>query len=231
MPDDLELRRAEDARYEDVEIAPTIVAERPSIDLGTPDESPRASAPFLASYADRAEPSPSRRWPLVIALIAGLAIGFAGGYAAGGRQNAPSSPTAVALASPPRNAPTGSTSPAAAPAPREYTEDAVKKPAEKAPVTIPPSRPLVVLKQETTDKRGRRAVASNAPAVLDIESRPAGAKVFLDNKQVGTTPYSTTKIVAGRHGLRLERSGYRRWTSIVIIVAGKRHRVTASLEK
>jgi serine/threonine-protein kinase len=69
-----------------------------------------------------------------------------------------------------------------------------------------------------------------AGAVL-IESRPTGAKVFLDGKLIGTTPMAMSSVSAGEHAVRLEYDGYRRWTSSVRVVAGEQNRVTASLER
>jgi hypothetical protein len=64
-----------------------------------------------------------------------------------------------------------------------------------------------------------------------IESRPTGAKVFLDGKLIGTTPLAMPSVSAGEHAVRLEYDGYRRWTSSVRVVAGEQNRVTASLER
>jgi hypothetical protein len=64
-----------------------------------------------------------------------------------------------------------------------------------------------------------------------VESRPAGAKVYLDGKLLGTTPLSLPSVPAGDHALRLERDGYRRWSTSVTVVASENNRVTASLER
>jgi len=66
---------------------------------------------------------------------------------------------------------------------------------------------------------------------LAIESRPTGARVFLDGKLIGKTPLATASVPAGEHAVRLEYDGYRRWTSSVRVVAGEQNRVTASLER
>jgi len=66
---------------------------------------------------------------------------------------------------------------------------------------------------------------------LDVDSKPTGAKVYLDNKLIGTTPLRIPSVSAGSHAVRIERDGYRRWSSSVRIVAAERHRVTASLER
>jgi hypothetical protein len=65
---------------------------------------------------------------------------------------------------------------------------------------------------------------------LTIISKPAGASVFLDGRDVGKTPLSVPAVTAGSHVVRLELAGYRRWSSSVRIVAGQKERVTASLE-
>jgi hypothetical protein len=66
---------------------------------------------------------------------------------------------------------------------------------------------------------------------LSIDSRPDGAKVFIDGKLAGTTPLQVAGLDAGEHVVRLERDGYRRWSSSVRVVASEQNRVTASLEK
>ena len=66
---------------------------------------------------------------------------------------------------------------------------------------------------------------------FSVESRPSGAKVFVDSRPVGTTPLVVSDVTAGEHAVRLELDGYRRWTSSVRVVANERGRVTASLEK
>ena len=63
------------------------------------------------------------------------------------------------------------------------------------------------------------------------DSRPQGATVFIDGKLAGATPLSVPAVPAGDHAVRLEREGYRRWTSSVRIVAPGQNRVTASLER
>jgi hypothetical protein len=66
---------------------------------------------------------------------------------------------------------------------------------------------------------------------LFVDSRPSGAKVFVDGKLTGTTPLSLASVAAGEHAVRLEYDGYRRWTSSVRVVASEQNRVTASLER
>jgi serine/threonine protein kinase len=98
--------------------------------------------------------------------------------------------------------------------------------------------PLVRARGPASRGTQASALASSTPGraggvggALTIESRPAGAKVYLDGKLVGATPVSVAVVSAGEHAIRLERDGYRRWSSSVHIVASEQHRVTASLER
>ena len=85
--------------------------------------------------------------------------------------------------------------------------------------------------------RARAAAAAVGPAgsrftgALAVDSRPAGARVFVDDKVVGTTPMALPAVSAGSHVIRLEHEGYRRWSSSVRVIASEQNRVTASLER
>ena len=87
----------------------------------------------------------------------------------------------------------------------------------------------------------QQSIPTSAPAAsattgqlvggLTVDSRPQGAAVFIDGKLAVATPLNVPAVPAGEHAVRLEREGYRRWTSSVRIVASGQNRVTASLEK
>ena len=97
-----------------------------------------------------------------------------------------------------------------------------------------PTPPVIVVMTRTRAAAATaRGGTADAPAfgVLSVESRPAGARVFLDGALVGTTPLMLPRVGTGEHAVRLEHDGYRRWVSSVRILAGERNRVTASLEK
>jgi hypothetical protein len=108
-------------------------------------------------------------------------------------------------------------------------------------VVISPSRPAqsvnVSLERARVPPPARPAPAASASATtggagaLVVDSRPAGAKVYLDGKLIGSTPLSLPTVTAGEHAVRLERDGYRHWSSSVRVVASERNRVTASLER
>jgi serine/threonine-protein kinase len=100
-------------------------------------------------------------------------------------------------------------------------------PAERR-VTITRARPAQSM---TVALEATRASATPAESgTLRVESRPAGAKVYVDGTLIGTTPVSQP-VMSGEHGVRLELSGYRDWTSSVRVAGAATSRVTASLER
>jgi serine/threonine protein kinase len=63
-----------------------------------------------------------------------------------------------------------------------------------------------------------------------VDSRPRGARVFIDGRPVGTTPLQLSGLPIGSHVVRLELPNHRTWTASRRIVAGQTERVTGSLE-
>ncbi|HEV3140854.1 MAG TPA: PEGA domain-containing protein, partial [Vicinamibacterales bacterium] len=255
------------------------------------------------------ERSRSALWPLALALIVGVAIGFAGGYGSSFRDR--TGPPAPAIEPP---------ATAAAAQAREYTDNAVREAPKTAKTMTPPTtraaepatstaaparRPATppesvartappaprglgrVLVRSTpagarvavdgreygvtpvairdlavgthairvsrdgysaeerrvritrsrpsqsmivTLERPRASASAIFTGVLSVDSRPAGARVYLDGRLVGTTPLQSPAS-AGEHAIRLERDGYRRWTSAIRILSNEQNRVTASLER
>jgi serine/threonine protein kinase len=94
-----------------------------------------------------------------------------------------------------------------------------------------PAQSITVPLERERAKPSTPASLGQFAGTLSIESRPAGAKVYLDGKLIGTTPLARPSVQAGEHAVRLEYDGYHRWTSSVRIVAGEQNRVTASLER
>lgn len=234
----------EDERYRDVEVAPAIVAL---------DEPPMAIPAGLMTGHDPErlsafERSRSAIWPLVLALVVGIAIGFAAGYGVGWRDQ-PGTPAVTAVVPPAAPAQAG----------REFTEVAAPAAPPKLEVTSEKSevgnqKPDVSnLKSEIRTlksqaglgrlpvrprRRAARSRAAGTPiqagrlaGALAVASRPAGAKVYMDGKLVGTTPMLLASVPAGSHAIRIEHDGYRRWSSSVRVVASEQNRVTASLER
>ena len=286
----LSIAHGEDERFDDVDPAPAIV--------------------------DVHARSRTAMWPLVLALIVGLAIGFAGGYGVGTRTR-PDAAVATAQTPPPIVGREFTDSAVAAPAKaassdrgvrlqpdpqrqpdsvrlkadptsvgglpedagrllvrstpsgarvfvddREYgqTPVAVRNLApgahrvriardgyatDERRVVITPSnlaQSMIVVLERPSDAASRNVqtrLGVPAPPGADqrftgalvVDSRPAGARVFMDGELVGATPLALPTVRAGEHAIRLERDGYRGWSSSVRIVARERNRVTASLER
>jgi len=301
---DLKVSTTNDAvgadRYREVEAAPP--AAEPEIARYEPPTA--IPAGLITGYdpdsLSALERTRSAIWPLVVALIVGLGIGFAGGFFVG-ESGAGSRETQTAQV-PAAPAATG----------REFTEAAVPAPAPPAPapnlelktqnselknlkspvgpgrllirsrpagtsvsvdghdsgrtpVTVRelergahrvkiahdgyaieerrvvitakrPSQSMTIALARSRAAAPRAAQPPAAPAVhatggLVVDSRPAGAKVYMDGKPIGTTPLALPTVAAGSHAIRLEHDGYRRWSSSVRIGAGEQNRVTASLER
>jgi hypothetical protein len=68
-------------------------------------------------------------------------------------------------------------------------------------------------------------------AALSVETRPPGARVRIDGRDMGATPLTLTTLSPGTHAVELQLRGYRVWSSTVSIAAGQRRRITASLER
>ena len=109
---------------------------------------------------------------------------------------------------------------------------------EERRVVVSASRPAQSLTLELAPVRTAASSRPQAPAAperfvgaLAVDSRPTGAKVFMDGNLVGTTPMALPSVPVGSHAIRLEHDGYRHWSSSVRVVASEQNRVTASLER
>jgi len=66
---------------------------------------------------------------------------------------------------------------------------------------------------------------------LTVLSRPVGARVFINNRLVGSTPLAIPGLPAGPATVRIEMDGYRTWTTTAQLGPGGQTRVAASLER
>jgi hypothetical protein len=87
--------------------------------------------------------------------------------------------------------------------------------------------------REVTLRLPRRTPATSPTFTgsLYVDSRPSGARVLIDGKEVGVTPVQIAQVRAGAHVVRLELTGHRTWTASARVVAGQVARVTGSLER
>lgn len=63
-----------------------------------------------------------------------------------------------------------------------------------------------------------------------VDSRPAGARVLVNDAAVGLTPVLVPDLVPGTHHLRIERDGYQPWAMTVDVPPADRVHVAASLD-
>jgi hypothetical protein len=176
--------------------------------LGSPGE-PAGFAPHH---------QPRRNWPAVAAVaVIMLAAGFAGGLFVGREQTPPVTPVPAA---PVAAATTGqaftdapvveSGAPASAPQPAN----------DQPPVLVAPPPPAATARPLET-----------SPAVLQIDSRPQGAQVYVDGRLVGRTPLVASDVRPGPHIVRMQMPGHRQWSTAVTVAAGERARIGGSLEE
>jgi hypothetical protein len=66
---------------------------------------------------------------------------------------------------------------------------------------------------------------------LEIDSDPDGARVFVDGEEVGVTPIQLKDLPVGSRVVRVEADGYATWTTAARVVANRRARVSAVLQR
>lgn len=77
-----------------------------------------------------------------------------------------------------------------------------------------------------TRKGGARFVGT-----LIVESKPPGAVVMVDQRQVGITPARIAEVPAGSHALWVVRDDHQRWTTAVTVRSSAVTRVIANLNR
>lgn len=77
----------------------------------------------------------------------------------------------------------------------------------------------------------RNATTPQFVGTLFIESDPAGAAAFVNQKPVGDTPVLLKDLPAGSYVVRLEHEGYQRWSIAATVSAVRQERVRAKLER
>lgn len=78
-------------------------------------------------------------------------------------------------------------------------------------------------------------IALNPPIPIygsvDINTTPADAEVWIDGKQVGTTPMLLSECIVGEHKLRISKLGYKDYTGNLTIKEGQTTTSSIALEK
>ena len=83
----------------------------------------------------------------------------------------------------------------------------------------------------STPRGGIAAAPRTFTGSIYVDSRPQGARVFIDGRAVGTTPVTVPDVAIGSHVVRLELADHRAWTASRQVSAGEVERVTGSLER
>jgi len=71
--------------------------------------------------------------------------------------------------------------------------------------------------------------AAPTTGLADIVSTPFGASVTVDGAKVGLTPVTGYRLKPGNHRVEVAREGYESWTGTLLVQAGQRSRLDASL--
>ena len=98
--------------------------------------------------------------------------------------------------------------------------DIPPSPAGSALVSSAPPRASAPARVETPSHRG----------TLVVQSTPAGATVFINNRPAGKTPLVMRSLPVGSRAVRLTLNGHANWSRGVQVVAGERTTVSAKLD-
>ncbi len=152
------------------------------------------------------------------------------------RTKAASPPSTPAVSPAPAPAKPAATTPALrTPAPKtpavKSAKPAARTPAPKTPALKIPAPRAAAPKPARSGAAAAPAAAASRAGSFAFETRPAGARVFVDGRAVGHTPLQLEDVAAGPHTIRFELEGYRIWTTTATIQAGKRTRIAASLDQ
>jgi len=162
--------------------------------------------------------------PFLLTLLLGTAIGFAGGYAVGGRDMT----VADTLPARTETAATAGTGTPQAPS-QEFTESTIREVAPDHSATSAPAAATVAVPAGaagTVDTRSAKPSPPVAPPParesasaprpetarptgrLLIRSTPTGARVTIDGRDAGPTPLTERNLAFGTHTVRVTRDGY-----------------------
>jgi len=162
----------EERLFEEPPLEHTLVVER------VPE--PRLP-PFLESPAPPLAPTPTHSplWPIGVAAIIGIAVGFGVGYTVAIRDRVVTAPPAAITQAAP----------------------AAAKP--QADVQLPKTPPPAPTPSRTVEP----AVPPFVGRVM-VRSTPPGARIFVDGKDRGQTPSIVRDLSQGEHRIRVARDGY-----------------------
>src|SRR5262249_44624601 len=163
----------------------------PKSDPVAPPAAPAFLSPSSTSFSPAPVSSPgsssSGVWPIGLACLVGIAVGFGVGYTVGVRDRISAGQPA---AGPPSAPPAAAASPF------------IESPVVNRPAPEPKA-----------DNERRLLPEDRAPVVpfsgrVVVRSTPAGARVFVDGRDRGQAPATVTDLGQGEHRVRLVQEGY-----------------------
>ena len=90
-----------------------------------------------------------------------------------------------------------------------------------------------LITQEITPNMGGQIITLPEPTPiygsLLVESTPSFSRLFIDGKDMGTTPKSINELLIGQHQIKLTKEGYSDYTETVTIAKDERKQVKATL--
>ena len=172
-------------------------------------------------------------FPMAAMLAVGLLMGFGAGFVVGQRDFTPQPRTAE------RAVPRAQREVIEEPVPtptvgQEFSESAVPGVVEEEPIKPTEPQRRQADTASTTDELQTapfQATAPTGPASMEVVSRPSGAQVYVDGRNVGRTPLVLSDVNPGDHAVRIALPGHQRWATTVNVSPGSRARVAASLER
>jgi hypothetical protein len=105
----------------------------------------------------------------------------------------------------------------------------VSQPAQSVIVDLTPTRDRGASNARAESASPRPPTTGATVAALIIDSRPAGAAVYIDGRRVGITPATIDSVRIGQHTIFLELEGFRGWSALMQFAPGE-NRVSATLE-
>jgi serine/threonine-protein kinase len=176
-----------------------------------------ATLPHLAHSAHHVD-NRSAIWPLSLALMVGIALGFAGGYWLG--QSGTQNEAGIAASATAGSETEVPIRPDAAPErPAEMPPVSAAPPAAVPSAVEPSAAPRTPPPVETAKPKAD-PVAVARTGRITVRTNPAGARVLIDGKDVGKTPLTIPNLARGTHNVRVMRDGYASMDRRVVISAG-----------
>jgi Protein kinase domain/PEGA domain len=181
-----------DLAFAPVEPAP--VAELSVIEPDPdPEPEPEPALTVFEPPPHSHSPSPSPVWPIGVAAVLGIALGFGGGYTVAIRDRAAAPAAAITTA-------------VAPPAGQDFTEVAAAPKANVSPA--PASERTPVQAAVAPPPAAPPAKAMAFPGRVLVRSTPSGARVIVDGTDRGQTPATIRDLGRGEHHVRIVRDGY-----------------------